>query len=702
MRVEYRDAGLERAARRRRRLLALVGLGVVSAAAAAFTLVLTHGVSTATPDRGVPTSHSVPVTPRTATAARSTTVHSSLPGALVIADRGNNRILLVNPAHAVLWRFPRSQDLAKGVHLRFNDDAFVGHQGRVIVANEEEAHTIVQIDIRTHRRIHLYGVPGVRGSSAGLLNTPDDAYPLPDGSIVVADAYNCRVVWVRSHRIIRQIGTTGVCRHDPPRTLGAVNGDTPLLGGGVLVSEIPGHWIDEFGADGKLRWAAQAPVRYPSDPQPLTGGRVLLADYSNPGQIVIMDHTGRALWRYAPRSGPGRLDHPSLALMLPGALIAVNDDFRQRVIVIDMRTRRIVWQYGHTDVAGRGAGFLNTPDGMDFVPLTAAGAPRWAAVRHPAQPLSTNPGSKGAVTGIVGVRSKPIRPRPQAGHRAKPDPTTASIRRVGSLPSPTSRLAAVALPGGRLIVLGGLIGNRSSRQVLAGAPGLLRQIGLLPGGNHDAAAVLTGGAVRLYGGGNEVGSADTVIQVDPSTGFARLAGHLPELLSDLGATRIGGSVYLVGGYTGTRFASAIARVNAHGATTTVARLPTGLRYAGVTALAGSIYVVGGVTTAGVSDVIYRVDPASGSVQVSGRLPAPVAHASLVALAGTLYLVGGSNAAGHPLTAVLKIDPASGTVVTEATLPVALADAAAVASGGKLIIVGGMGTVASDAVYALRP
>jgi hypothetical protein len=38
------------------------------------------------------------------------------------------------------------------------------------------------------------------------------------------------------------------------------------------------------------------------------------------------------------------------------------------VIVIDPRTKRIVWQYGHTHVPGSGPGYLNDPDGVDFLP----------------------------------------------------------------------------------------------------------------------------------------------------------------------------------------------------------------------------------------------------------------------------------------------------------------------------------------------
>ena len=313
-----------------------------------------------------------------------TTIHfSPLPGALLIADRGNDRMLLVDAKHRVLWHFPNARDLAKGVHLNFDDDTFVEPGGKAIVSNEEEAHTIVSVNIRTHARTHLYGTPGVPGSGPNELNTPDDAYVLPNGTLTVADAYNCRVLFIRAHRIVRQLGTTGVCRHDPPRYLGAVNGDTPLPGGGVLVSEIQGSWIDDFSASGKLLWAVQAPVSYPSDPQMLPDGNILLADYASPGAVLIIDRHGRVLWRYGPASGWGALDHPSLAMRLPNGDIAINDDFRDRVVIVDPRRKAIVWQYGRANSPGTGFDRLKIPDGMDFVPLGPGYVPLWAAVHHP-------------------------------------------------------------------------------------------------------------------------------------------------------------------------------------------------------------------------------------------------------------------------------------------------------------------------------
>src|SRR5206468_2571330 len=107
------------------------------------------------------------------------------------------------------------------------------------------------------------------------------------------------------------------------------------------------------------------------------------------------------------------------------------------IIVIDPRTKRIVWQYGHLGVPSAAAGYLSKPDGLDLLP---------AAQRTRTQPRLI-------------------------------------VRRIGTLPTPASRIAAAALPGGRVIVAGGLVGGTSSRQVLLGPPGRLRLVGTLPVAN---------------------------------------------------------------------------------------------------------------------------------------------------------------------------------------------------------------------------
>jgi hypothetical protein len=299
-------------------------------------------------------------------------VPQPIPGFLLIADRGNDRMLMVDSHKRIVWQYPRP-GTRPAVPFNFDDDTFFTPGWRGIISNQEDQQTMQVISFPGGHVQWEYGHVDVPGIAATFLHTPDDAYVLPDGVRTVADVHNCRVLFVsKAGRVVKQYGTTGVCRHDPPRFLDSPNGDTPMPGGGMIVTEITGSWIDGIGADGRLRWTVQAPVRYASDAQWLGDGKLLVADYSNPGHVLIMTTRGWVLFRYGPDGGPAALKYPSLAVMLPNHLIAVNDDFRDRVVLIDPRRHRIVWRYGRTDVPGRSQGLLNTPDGMDFLPFDVA------------------------------------------------------------------------------------------------------------------------------------------------------------------------------------------------------------------------------------------------------------------------------------------------------------------------------------------
>jgi hypothetical protein len=176
-----------------------------------------------------------------------------------------------------------------------------------VITNEEFNETLTELALRTKRPIWRYGHAGVAGSSPGYLNTPDDAYRLPNGLTVVADIRNCRIVYLRRSALVRTLG--GSCFHDPPRGFSSPNGDTPLPGGGLLVTEI-GGWIDRLAPSGRLLWSIRSPVAYPSDAQLLRDGRVLVSSFTSPGKIVIVDRRGRVQWSFGARSGPNRLDSP--------------------------------------------------------------------------------------------------------------------------------------------------------------------------------------------------------------------------------------------------------------------------------------------------------------------------------------------------------------------------------------------------------
>ena len=95
---------------------------------------------------------------------------------------------------------------------------------------------------------------------------------------------------------------------------------TPLDNGDILVTQIQGAWISRITRAGTVLWSVQAPrVRYPSDAFPTADGQVIVAD-----------------------------------------------DLRERVVVIDRKTKDLIWQYGVTDRKGYAPGYLNYPDGSDL------------------------------------------------------------------------------------------------------------------------------------------------------------------------------------------------------------------------------------------------------------------------------------------------------------------------------------------------
>ena len=358
-----------------------------------------------------------------------------VPGYLMIADRNNDRIIILNPqTKQIVWRFPRPGDVRPGQSFQDPDDAFFAPGYRSISTNEEYNQTMSQIEI--------------------------------------------------------------------------------------------GGWVDRISKSGRLVYTVRTPTAYPSDAQLLPDGNILVAGFDTPGRVDEINPSGRIVWTFAP-TGYWSLDRPSLAERWPNGMIAVSDDWHHRVLVIDPKTKQVVWSYGHLDHPGSAPGYLSKPDGLDLLPAVPQGA---ATTRTTAK----------------------------ASDRLSRGPAALRVTRIGALPQALSKAAAVALPGGRLMLLGGEAGGSSVDTILLGQPGRLRVAGHLLAAGHDAAAVLVGGKVLLLGGG-QAASVTTVTRVDPGTAKAVAAPALDEPLSDLGAVAIGGSAYLVGGYTGSQYASAILR-----------------------------------------------------------------------------------------------------------------------------------------------
>lgn len=286
---------------------------------------------------------------------------------ILIADRGNNRLIEVNPNKKIVWEYDFQ---LPGAGLGA-DDAFFVDSGRTVIVNLEMYHMIEQIDYQSKQVIWSYGTPGRSGSAVNLLNRPDDAFKLENGDVIVADIRNCRVIEITpDKKIVNQYGIMPCS--NAPNHLDKPNSATLLDNGHILISNIVGNTLTELDQNWKEVSSVKIPLTYPSDPRPTKSGNILIADYKNPGKIIEMTPGGSVVWEYFHAQGSLALNHPSLAMELPNGNIIVNDDYNHRVIVIDKTTKNIVWEYGIIGKPGNGSLRLSIPDGVDFIMRSAS------------------------------------------------------------------------------------------------------------------------------------------------------------------------------------------------------------------------------------------------------------------------------------------------------------------------------------------
>lgn len=75
-------------------------------------------------------------------------------------------------------------------------------------------------------------------------------------------------------------------------------------------------------------------------------------DDEDSGAIVEFNRAG-TITHHQPRFGPGRLNHPSPVELLPSGIFMRNDDYKHRMVAIDLKTGAFVRRYGITEQPAR-------------------------------------------------------------------------------------------------------------------------------------------------------------------------------------------------------------------------------------------------------------------------------------------------------------------------------------------------------------
>jgi DNA-binding beta-propeller fold protein YncE len=251
------------------------------------------------------------------------------------------------------------------------------------------------------------------------------------------------------------------------------------------------------------------------------------------------------------------------------------------------------------------------------------------------------------------------------------------------LPAAVSREVLLPAAAG-LLIIGGLTPSGTSASTVTSldpVTGGTRPAGRLAQATHDAAGLVLGGRAFVLGGGT-ASSVPTVQAFTPGTP-ATVTGAMSRARSDSRGVSAGPAGYVIGGYDGTRLDPEVLATRDGLHFRVAARLPVPVRYAATAAADGLIWVFGGQTAMGPTDVIQRIDPATGAAAVAGHLPRPVQGAAALSLGGQVYVAGGAGTGD-----VLRFNPATSRVSAAGQLPVPVGYAAAAVTGGMGYLVGG--------------
>jgi hypothetical protein len=131
--------------------------------------------------------------------------------------------------------------------------------------------------------------------------------------------------------------------------------------GAIYIADEAGNRILKVNAQKQVLWVAHVPA--PDDINPMPGGGPIVVN-SDAHQVVytVSPATGQILRMYGHYdhygSTPGSLYIPEDSYGMPGGRVLITDPGNERIIMVNWRSGRVIWQYGHTGQESIRPGYL--------------------------------------------------------------------------------------------------------------------------------------------------------------------------------------------------------------------------------------------------------------------------------------------------------------------------------------------------------
>lgn len=213
----------------------------------------------------------------------------------------DNRVFIVGPNGAILWQYGQGGVTGSGLN-ELNTPVqsavvteFSHHPGFNVIIADQGNQRIILVNL-WGQIVWQYGTTGVAGEGANQLNNPNSAEVLENGHILIADESNNRAIEVTASKKIVKVFTAGGTVNTAAFASRLNNGDT-------LISDAGNNRIVEVDGSDNIVWQYVTNLESDSNPNPqptrgvrLRNGDTLISDQFN-NRVIEVNPAGKIVFQ---------------------------------------------------------------------------------------------------------------------------------------------------------------------------------------------------------------------------------------------------------------------------------------------------------------------------------------------------------------------------------------------------------------------
>jgi outer membrane protein assembly factor BamB len=214
----------------------------------------------------------------------------------------DNRVFFVDEFGHIFWQYGQAGVTGSGpnqlntpVQALFTS-SFMGHFGFYVLIADQGNQRIIVVDWKGNI-VWQYGTTGVSGSGPNQLNSPNSGEILENGNILIADESNNRVIEIKPS------DGSLVMTFTASNSLGAAAFASRLPNGDTLISDAGNNRIVEVDKSDNVVWQYVTNTGADSNPNPqptrgirLHNGNTLISDQYN-NRVIEVTHAGKIVFQ---------------------------------------------------------------------------------------------------------------------------------------------------------------------------------------------------------------------------------------------------------------------------------------------------------------------------------------------------------------------------------------------------------------------